>query len=134
MPEITSEKRDRINVRLARRKELEELFTSHFYMSQHCHLCNWASNGLSLDLAVKENKAHQRTHPEWAEWESLEIPMGDLVDSIHDHECQMESCVCKCGCVDSSEGKFCTLVFGPLCGVCMIRANRGDSDHGEPPE
>ena len=127
MPEITSEKRDWINGRLDRRRAIEDSLTEQ-YTSQHCHLCNWASNGLGLDLAVKENEAHQLTHPEFAEWASLEIPMGDLVDSIHDHECQTALCVCKCGCVD---GPFCTLTLGPLCGGCMIRANRGDSDHGE---
>jgi len=131
MPEITSEKRDWINRRIARRREIEDLIKPVGYTSQHCHFCNWASNGLSLTLAVEKNREHERTHPEWAEWESLEIPMEDLVDSIHDHECVKASCGCKCGCID---GPFCTLTFGPLCSVCMIRANRGDSDHGELPE
>ena len=127
MPEITSEKRAWIDGRLARRREIEDLFTEQ-YMSQPCHLCNWASNGLDIELAVKANEEHQKTHPEFAEWKSLMIPMEDLVDIIHDHECQMASCACKCGCVDSP---FCKLIFGPLCGSCIIRANRGDSDHGE---
>lgn len=50
MPEITSEKREDINRRLARRREIEDLFTESSWESQHCCFCNWASNGRSVDL------------------------------------------------------------------------------------
>ena len=128
MPELDSEKRKSINERLALHEELRGHYKDRQYISQHCHLCNWASNGLSFEEALEANKKHEATHPETAQIAMSEIGIDEIRDSLHDHECQMAYCNCKCGC---HAGPFCTLVLGPLCSVCSIRVMRGDNNHGE---
>ena len=126
MPILETEKRQRINAQRARRQEIHDAMPK--YLQLHCKLCNWAVNALTFDDAIEGVKVHQETHPEFEEWTTLTIPMNEIRDSLHDHECQQKKCSCICGCDD---GPFCTLVFGPLCSVCMVRESRGDSEHGE---
>ncbi len=133
MPRLPEDQRQFVNTRIARHQQIKETFKGRQYTSQHCHLCNWASNGQTLDDAVTNNREHEAAHPEWAEWVAATIPAQDLLDSIHDHDCDMRNCVCKCGC---QQGPFCILIFGGLCSVCQIRDQRGDESHGnltEPP-
>lgn len=128
MPKLTDEQRTRINERLALHKRIRKTFEGRQYASQYCYLCNWASNGLTLDEAIEANDAHVKTHPEDAEMKVTSIPMNELRDSLHDHDCVYAKCVCKCGC-QTNVG--CVLVLGPLCSTCLLRAGRGDSEHGE---
>lgn len=125
---LDKKKRKSIDERLALHKRLRDSFDGKKYSSQHCRLCNWASNGLTFEEAIRLNKEHEATHPEAAQIEATTIDPFELIASIHDHECKMELCTCKCGC---QSGPFCTLVFGPLCSVCQVREMRGDSEHGE---
>ena len=127
MPNLNDGKRQSINERLALHKELYGHYKDRQYISQHCHLCNWVSNGLTIEEAIKANKEHEATHPETAQLAATQIGVGEIRDSLHDHECQMAKCACKCGC---QVGPFCTLVFGPLCSVCSVREMRGDHEHG----
>jgi hypothetical protein len=129
MPELDEAKRQSINARLAKHKEIEEGFKDKQYTSQNCRFCNWASNGLTLDEAIAKNREHERAHPEYEEFEANLLDFQEIRDSLHDHECKMELCSCKCGC---KSGPFCTLVFGPLCSYCTIREGRGDDEHGLP--
>ena len=96
-------------------------------MVQHCHLCNWASNGLTLHEAIVINRGHENSDPEWLEMQATVISTEEIVASIHDHECNMVTCACKCGC---GVGPFCD-VMGDFCSVCTVRAGRGDGEHGE---
>ena len=128
MPKLDAEKRKSINERLALHEELRKSFEGRTYFTQHCHLCNWASNGLTFDEADEENQRHEATHPETAQIRVTEIDLWEVLLSLHDHDCQMALCSCKCGC---QEGPFCVLVLGPLCSTCSVREMRGDSEHGE---
>ena len=47
---------------------------------------------------------------------------------LHGHDCVFALCSCRCGCIESAG---CILVLGPLCGVCLVRSERGDEEHGE---
>jgi len=129
MAKLDDAKRQSINTRLAKHKEVEEQYKNRQYASLSCRFCNWASNGLTLDEAIEENEKHERTHPEYAEWKANILGFDEIRDSLHDHECKMEYCACKCGCKD---GPFCTLIFGPLCSVCQVREMRGYDEHGLP--
>ncbi len=128
MPKLDAAKRKSIDDRLALHKRLRDSFEGREYVSQHCHLCNWASNGLTLEEAIEANRKHEDTHPETAQIEATGISLKEIRESLHDHDCQMEYCICKCGCHD---GPFCTICFGPLCSSCSVRAMRGDDEHGE---
>lgn len=128
MPKLDSEKRQSINERLALYTRIRESFKGKGYVTQHCALCNWASNGLTIEEAIKVSKLHDATHPETAQIEAAEINIDELRDLMHDHECIMALCSCKCGC---REGPFCTLIFGSCCSVCSTRETRGDNEHGE---
>ena len=128
MPKMTDEQRTFVNERLALHERIRASFKGREYTSQYCYLCNWASNGLTLDEAVEADAIHVKTHPEDAEMKATRIPMGELRDSLHDHECVYASCTCKCGCQDSAG---CTLVLGPLCSTCLVKDGRGDSAHGD---
>lgn len=112
-------------------KRLDEIKTRYKdrqYISQQCVLCGWTSNGLTFDEADAANMKHQESHPEWEEYQACIGDMGELLDEIHaNHECNSGPCTCICGC---REEMGCRVVIGPLCSVCVIRANRGDSAHG----
>lgn len=127
---LSDAERYSINRRLKRHQEIYDVFKGSRYTSQHCRYCNWASNGLNLDRATAEDRAHiQAMHAvEDAEIQATEILLSELQRSLHDHDCQIADCACKCGCKQSAG---CILLFGPLCGVCTIRENRGDNEHGE---
>jgi hypothetical protein len=129
MPKLDDAKRQSIDARLAKHKEIMDKYKGKEYCSQSCRFCNWASNGLTLDEAIAENEKHERTHFEYDEFEANMIGIDEIRDSLHDHECKMELCACKCGC---KVGPFCTLIFGPLCSTCMVREGRGDDEHGLP--
>jgi len=129
MPFLNDDKRQSINSRITRHNEIMKVFENKQFTSQYCRLCNWASNGLTLDEAIQENGKHEATHPELTGLDATLFDFDEIRVSLHDHECKMELCACKCGC---KEGPFCTLVFGPLCSVCQVREMRGDCEHGLP--
>ena len=129
MPKLDQETRTRHDSQRARRQEIEA--AQPRYVQQQCRLCGWASNGLTLEEASKANRQHESNHPEYEEWVNTAIPLAELVQAIHDHDCQMADCQCRCGC---TEGPFCHLTFGPLCSVCSVREIRGDTQHGEKQE
>ena len=111
---------------------IQARYRGHQFTSLQCVLCNWSSNGLTLDEAVEANRAHQESHPDWAEWEATDIPMLDLVASLHaDHECVFGQCECRCGCTEASG---CKVLMGPLCSVCMVREMRGHRECGRKEE
>ena len=126
MPRMDLNTRARIETQTARRRQIEE--AQPRYVQIHCHLCNWASNGLTLQEASQANRQHEEDHPEYTEWTTLKVPLDEIVQVVHDHDCQMANCACRCGC---TEGPFCQLTLGALCGVCSVREIRGDTQHGE---
>ena len=91
MPLLDEDKRQSIDARLSKRQEIEQRFEGRQYISQHCRLCNWASNGLTLDEACEENDKHERSHPEYAEWEASQLGFEEIRESLHDHECQRDA-------------------------------------------
>ena len=127
MPKLDDEKRAEIERKLATTRRIKESFEGRQLTSQHCRLCNLASNGLTFDEAIAENRIHEQTHPELAELEAATISFRDVRDNLHDHECVMTLCSCKCGCTN---GPSCVLLLGPLCATCIVRVVRGDSEHG----
>ena len=127
MPKLTDQERESINSRLRAHEAIMSRFRDKQYVSSCCRFCNWASNGLTLDEAWDANQKHEKTHQEYDEWETTEISLRQLQRSWHDHDCEMGLCQCKCGC---RQGPFCHTVLGSLCGVCLIREQRGDSEHG----
>lgn len=79
MPKLDEAKRQSINARLTKHKEIEDKFKDkQYYSQQHCRFCNWASNGLTIDEAIKENEKHERTHPEYVEWEDNKIGIDEI--------------------------------------------------------
>ena len=130
MPKLDPDKRASIEGRLAVHQRIMDSFKDKQYLAQHCHFCNWASNGLSLDEAIAENRRHEEMDhaTEVAEMQATYISMSELGDSFHDHECEMALCQCRCGC---QSGPFCHTIMGPLCGNCMIAAGRGHDEHGK---
>lgn len=129
MPKLSDERRAKVEDSITRRAAiLKAVREQAYYTAQHCHFCNWASNGLTREEAVAGNKMHEATHPEYAEYMALQLPVQELLSAMHDHECDLRECACKCG--HPPDGKFCILVLGPLCSVCLTRANCGDSEHG----
>jgi hypothetical protein len=128
MPILSDEERAAIQARQDVHDRITAKLREVQYRSYHCRLCNWASNGLTIDEAWEANLAHERSHPEYNAWTANTVPMSDIPKALHDHDCVIADCVCICGC---SKSAGCILIFGPLCSVCVIRANRGDSAHGE---
>lgn len=130
MPRLSDDQRASVNARLALHERIRESFKGREWRSVHCYLCNWASNGRTFEEAQANDERHkQENHAaEDAEMKATEIPLPELRDSLHDHECVRERCICICGC---REGPFCTLIFGPLCSVCTVRDGRGDKEHGK---
>ena len=112
-------------------KAISAGFEDRQYISSHCRLCNWASNGLTWEESYQANERHEEQHEEYSAWTvaSDALPPWDTRASLHDHECALASCNCICGCED---GPFCTILFGRLCAVCMVRDGRGDKEHGSP--
>ena len=129
MPKLDDATRKSIDERLAIHDRICKSFEGNQWISQNCFLCNWASNGRTLNDAIEVNQEHVKAeHPvEKAAMEETEIPLDLLRASFHDHDCDRQLCICRCGC---QEGPFCVLVLGPLCGICTTRAGRGDSEHG----
>lgn len=130
MPILSDEERAAIQARQDAAESIRAMFENRPYYSTHCRLCNWASNGLTPDEAWEASLAHEHSHPEYEAWTTATVPMSDLLKALHDHDCVIADCVCICGCRESAG---CILTFGPLCSVCIIRAIRGDSAHGEKP-
>lgn len=130
MPKLSDNQRTSIEERLALHKEIEARYEGHQYQNQRCYLCGWASNGLTFDEAIAENRRHiQAVHAaEDALMKATTIPMQELRDSLHDHDCIERYCACMCGCTD---GPFCALVMGALCSTCVVAGGRGHSEHGE---
>jgi len=128
MAKLDSEKRQSINERMALHTSLRKSFEECRYFNQCCNLCNWASNGLTAGEAIAENRKHEATHPETAQIKATMLSFQEIRDSLHDHDCKMAICACKCGC---QNGPFCTTVAGPLCASCMIAEGRGHDEHGE---
>ena len=125
MPELDEETRQRNRQRMDRLDEIRRSMPRYVQLS--CRLCGWAVNGLDLNEARKGLEEHEKSHPEYAEWRELVGSREDTAAAIHDHECQITGCTCRCGC---QSGPFCSLVFGTLCSVCTIREMRGDHEHG----
>lgn len=128
MPKLSDDKRKSIAERQAVTERIRKSFEGMQYTAQCCRFCNWASNGLTLDEARKANREHERIHPEQAEFDANLLSISEIPQMLHDHDCDMQKCSCKCGCQD---GPFCILVFGPLCSYCAVRDIRGDDAHGE---
>ena len=131
MPLLSDEERRSINERLQRENAIRAVFEDRQCLTIHCYLCNWASNGLTIEEAEGLNRRHEKRHLETAELESIEVSPAEFFALVHDHECDMGYCSCKCGCQD---GRFCRTVLGPLCSGCLIREQQGDTGHGERPE
>lgn len=127
MPILDNETRKSISERHEIHQRIYGSFKGHYYVAVHCNLCNWTSNGLTLDEAVRANKVHKRIHPEEAQLDATEISPEEEIAFLHDHECNMVYCNCKCGC---HEGPFCD-ILGTLCSVCVVRDMRGDKEHGK---
>jgi len=128
MPRLDPETKQSIDNRLEVHERITQSFKGRQYIALHCRFCNWASNGLTLEEAIAKNRKHEAHHPEMAEWKANEIGISEIVDSLHDHDCEMALCACRCGC---REGPFCHTVQGSLCSSCMIAEGRGHSEHGE---
>ena len=130
MPKLTEEQRKSIKDRLDRHERIRHAYDGKRYISQSCYLCNWASNGASLDEAIEANHQHISGHHavEDREMRETAIPIKELTQSLHDHDCEHAICACICGCKNDAG---CILVLGPLCSTCHLRAGRGDSAHGQ---
>ena len=127
MPKLSDEKRADIERRQAIHQRIMDSFKPN-YMSQQCHFCGWASNGLTIDEAIAENTRHEASHPEAAEYDAANLSIKEIIACLHDHDCEMIKCQCKCGC---TVGPFCAIPFGPLCSYCTTRAGRRDNEHGK---
>jgi len=128
MPKLSPDTRRDIERRSAIADRIHKSFEERQYTAQHCRFCGWASNGLTLDEAIAENGRHEASHPEQQEYDANLPSIDEVVHSLHDHECVYARCACICGCQESAG---CILVLGPLCSSCLVRANRGDREHGE---
>ena len=130
MPKLTEAQRAKVRCVLEVHQRIRQSFEDRQFISQHCHFCNWASNGRTFDEALEANRHHQAAHPEQAEYNAVELTISELQASFHDHDCTMASCTCKCGC---TEGPFCDIIFngGPLCAACLVRSNRGHAECGK---
>ena len=136
MPKLTDAERESIDARYDIHERIRAEFDApgRQWTSQHCYLCNYASNGHDFDEAIAADAAHiQAEHAaEDAEMQATTISVREARASIHDHDCELRVCVCLCGHGESSGDTLgCILVFGLLCGYCTVRAGRGDRDHGE---
>ena len=129
MTEIDQALRADIQDRIARRRAIEDAMPQ--YSSQHCRLCNWATNGLDWEETLTAAAAHEEAHPEYQEWRSSTLSAKEIRATLHDHECTMVRCACVCGGGGGCSGgsAFCD-IFGALCAVCAIRDGRGDKTHG----
>lgn len=127
MPFLDQETRARVAKGLAERERIRQSFVGRSFVSVHCYLCQWASNGLTYEEAESANRVHVWLHPEDALMRAMPIGIRDLQRSLHDHECEMIHCTCICGCQD---GPFCN-VMGSLCATCLIRDGRGDKEHSK---
>ena len=129
MAKLDDGTRKSIDERLAIHARIHKSFEDNQWTSQHCCFCNWASNGRTLEDAIEANQEHIKVEhqAEKAEMEATAIPIGELRASFHDHDCDQQLCICRCGC---REGPFCVLVLGRLCIPCTVREGRGDSEHG----
>ena len=128
MPLLSKDERQSILDRMNLHESLREHFTGNKFMGIKCKLCNWTSNALTVSEAIRLNKIHEDTHPETKQINDSMISATEIMSSLHDHECVMGFCNCKCGC---HSGPFCTTIMGPLCGNCMIKDSREDRNHGE---
>lgn len=130
MPELDPVQWASIEARLAVHDRIHKSFEGKRWVPVSCYLCGWYSNGRTFDEARAVDKAHIATEhaTELAEMNASYIPPSELRDSWHDHECNFQDCMCRCGCRQSAG---CTVGFGPLCATCMVREGRGDSAHGE---
>ena len=129
MPRLTDEERSVVN----ESRRLGDLafrsYSGPQYWSMNCRVCNMAINGESTNEAFEATRAHESNHPGINDFDAFSrrnLGLDVARDALHDHECKVESCTCQCGC---TSGPFCILIFGPLCSVCQVRSNRGDSDH-----
>jgi hypothetical protein len=78
---------------------------------------------------------HEKTHPEYQEWQSFvgrRFDLSDFRDSLHDHDCIFVICACKCGC----KAEFCVASLKPedrekpmLCDMCELYQGRGHVGH-----
>lgn len=128
MPILSPEERARIEAKEATQRRILESFNARRWHTVHCHLCNWASNGLTFEEAQEKNRRHEEGHPEWQEYITAILTPEEFVAALHDHECVMVFCQCRCGC---RRGPFCQTVLGPLCSTCTTREVRDDPKHGE---
>jgi hypothetical protein len=65
MPKLSDEERAAIQARQDVHDRIATKLREVQYLSLHCRLCNWASNGLTIDEAGEANLAHERSHPEY---------------------------------------------------------------------
>ena len=132
MPKLTDEQRARAAERDALHKKAFEDYGGPRHVSQHCRVCNWASNGPTLDEADAINREHEHRHPHVKEWDekAIAIPITEMSAYFHDHDCVFGICTCACGC---QEEAGCLLVSSGMCAVCMVKAGRGDGEHGAAP-
>ena len=131
MPRLSDEQRARLDRVNEVHQRIRQSFEGRQFTSQHCRFCNWSSNGRTFEEAMDANRQHEATHTEQVEYDSTHLAVSEIVASLHDHDCQMALCTCKCGC---TQGPFCIILFGPLCSVCLVRSNRGYPECGEKQE
>ena len=132
MPKLNDEPRGLVTEQDRLYRAAFKTYTGFQYVSQNCRVCNMASSRETLEAAIKANRIHENNHTgvkEYDEFSRNHFGFDLMRDALHDHDCQMKSCICRCGCDD---GLFCVLVMGSLCSVCMVRDLRGDDEHGNP--
>lgn len=100
------------------------------YWGRQCSWCGWTANGLTIERADGECRAHERrSHPGIDEYRKKLPTLSEMRDELHaDHDCAAGPCRCRCNCDVTNAG--CSVLFGPYCSVCIVRANRGDEEHG----
>lgn len=127
MPKLSDDQRAQIEEHQKFYKAAFDDYTGPCYFSISCRVCSWHSNGVNLDEASRLIHLHESMHPALAVFDAHHLPIELFSASFHDHDCEMGLCTCLCGC---KEGPFCVLMFGSLCGTCMVRVGRDDKEHG----
>lgn len=129
MPKLDDTRRQRIKESIRVHNEIKAAFDGKRWESHHCRYCNWASNGRTFDEAMAADSAHIHSehHEEDERYRAYAISIQDIVDSLHDHDCDMVLCSCICGC---QVGPYCRQVGGLLCSDCVSRDAYEEKRHG----
>ena len=66
----TKERENRMPYNPKKIAEIEALYKDRHYAHVSCRLCDWVSNGKTLEEAIEENDKHEATHPETEEYQA----------------------------------------------------------------